>query len=86
MASWLVVAGFATTDEVTPPASIPSVYSTLREDVYVILTAIEADGSATIKLYRNPLVNWIWVGTTVLLFGGIVCIGTRRKEREEAHG
>ena len=27
------------------PASIPSVYSTLREDLYVILTAIEHDGS-----------------------------------------
>ena len=52
------------------PASIPSVYSTLREDLYVILTAVEADGSATIKVYRNPLVNWIWIG------GGVFVLGT----------
>ena len=52
------------------PASIPSVHSTLREDLYVILTAVEADGSATIKLYRNPLVNWIWIG------GGVFVVGT----------
>ena len=51
------------------PASIPSVYSTLREDLYVILTAIEHDGSATFKVYRNPLVNWIWIGGAVFVLG-----------------
>jgi cytochrome c-type biogenesis protein CcmF len=53
------------------PASIPSVYSTLREDLYVTLTAIEADGSATFKVYRNPLVNWIWFGGVVFVVGSI---------------
>jgi cytochrome c-type biogenesis protein CcmF len=51
------------------PASIPSVHSTLREDLYVILTEIEADGSATLKIYRNPLVNWIWIGGVVFVLG-----------------
>ena len=36
------------------PASIPSVYSTLREDLYVILTAIERDGSATLQGLPQP--------------------------------
>jgi cytochrome c-type biogenesis protein CcmF len=54
------------------PASIPSVHSTLREDLYVILTAVEADGSATIKLYRNPLVNWIWIGGLIFVLGSVV--------------
>jgi cytochrome c-type biogenesis protein CcmF len=54
------------------PASIPSVYSTLQEDVYVILTAIEQDGSATFKVYRNPLVNWIWIGGVVFVFGTLL--------------
>ncbi len=53
------------------PASIPSVYSTLREDLYVTLTAIEADGSATFKVYCNPLVNWIWLGGLVFVLGSI---------------
>jgi cytochrome c-type biogenesis protein CcmF len=53
------------------PASIPSVYSTLREDLYVILTSIESDGSATFKIYRNPLVNWIWIGGYVFVLGSI---------------
>jgi cytochrome c-type biogenesis protein CcmF len=54
------------------PASIPSVYSTMREDLYVILTAIERDGSATFKIYRNPLVNWIWIGGVVFVFGTLL--------------
>ena len=44
------------------------------EDVYVILTAVEADGSATIKIYRNPLVNWIWVGSIIFALGGIAIL------------
>jgi cytochrome c-type biogenesis protein CcmF len=51
------------------PVSIPSIYSTLGEDLYVILTAIEANGSATIKIYRNPLVNWIWIGGAIFVLG-----------------
>jgi cytochrome c-type biogenesis protein CcmF len=51
------------------PASIPSIHSTLREDLYVILTAIESDGSATLKIYRNPLVNWIWIGCVIFVVG-----------------
>ena len=51
------------------PASIPAVYSTAREDLYVILTALEPDGSATLKIYRNPLVNWIWVGGAIFVVG-----------------
>ena len=56
------------------PASIPSVYSTAREDLYVTLTAIETDGSATFKIYCNPLVNWIWIGGYVFVFGSVLVI------------
>jgi cytochrome c-type biogenesis protein CcmF len=56
------------------PSSIPSIYSTFMEDVYVILTAVEADGSATIKIYRNPLVNWIWVGAIIFALGGVTIL------------
>ena len=51
------------------PSSIPAVWSTLGEDLYVILTAIEADGAATLKIRRNPLVNWVWIGGFTFVFG-----------------
>jgi len=54
------------------PNSIPSIYSTWREDIYVILNAIEADGSATLKIYQNPGVNWIWFGGVLFVVGCLV--------------
>jgi cytochrome c-type biogenesis protein CcmF len=67
------------------PASIPSVYSTLREDVYVILTALEADGSATLKVYRNPLVNWIWIGGGVFVLGTVAIMWPHPRRSRELH-
>jgi cytochrome c-type biogenesis protein CcmF len=63
------------------PSSIPAVYSTLQEDLYVILTAVESDGSATLKVYRNPLVNWIWIGAWVFVAGTVTVMWPRRLER-----
>jgi cytochrome c-type biogenesis protein CcmF len=63
------------------PASIPSVYSTLNEDLYVILTAIEHDGSATFKVYRNPLVNWIWIGGAVFVLGTLAVMWPHPERR-----
>jgi cytochrome c-type biogenesis protein CcmF len=59
------------------PVSIPAIYSTLREDLYVTLTAIEADGSATLKIHRNPLVNWIWIGGLTFVLGTAAVIWPR---------
>jgi cytochrome c-type biogenesis protein CcmF len=70
------------------PVSIPSVYSTFREDLYVVLTAVEADGSATLKIYRNPLVNWIWAGGFTFVIGTILVMwphpAVRNREEKAA--
>jgi cytochrome c-type biogenesis protein CcmF len=51
------------------PSSIPAIYSTFGEDLYVILTAIEPNGSATLKVFVNPLVSWIWLGGATFVLG-----------------
>mgnify|MGYP005852829633 CR=1 FL=1 len=66
------------------PASIPSIRSTLREDLYVILTALEPDGSATLKIHRNPLVNFIWIGGWTFLLGAVLVLWPH-PERRVAH-
>ena len=66
------------------PASVPSVYSTLREDLYVILTAVEPDGSATLKIYRNPLVNWIWIGGVTFVLGTLAIMWPHPARRASA--
>jgi cytochrome c-type biogenesis protein CcmF len=63
------------------PASIPAVYSTMAEDLYVILTAVEPDGSATLKIYRNPLVNWIWIGGWTFVLGTVLIMWPHGRSR-----
>ena len=62
-------------------------YMTAGEDVYVSIQTVDmTTGWTQMRLFINPLVNWIWLGTVIMLLGGAICIGTRRKEKEEAYG
>jgi cytochrome c-type biogenesis protein CcmF len=56
------------------PMTIPGVRSTWEDDLYVILVdwlPVSSQG-ATFKVYRNPLVNWLWLGGFVFIFGTLV--------------
>jgi cytochrome c-type biogenesis protein CcmF len=56
-------------ERMTPPA----LWSTMQEDLYVLLGGYESDGSlATFKVFINPLVNWLWLGGLVLILGSLV--------------
>jgi cytochrome c-type biogenesis protein CcmF len=58
------------------PMTIPGVRSTMEDDLYVILIdwqPILATG-ATFKVYHNPLVNWLWVGSLLFIFGALVAV------------
>ncbi|WP_280772245.1 heme lyase CcmF/NrfE family subunit [Salipaludibacillus daqingensis] len=56
------------------PSTEVAVRSTLREDLYVVLSAWEEDQRATFQVKINPLVKWIWVGSYVLIIGAIFAI------------
>ena len=44
--------------------------SSLKEDLYVVYEGLNQDtGRPIIKVHVNPLVNWIWIGVLVMLFG-----------------
>jgi cytochrome c-type biogenesis protein CcmF len=51
--------------------TIPGERATLRDDLYVLLIDWEpADTTgATFKIFVNPLVNWLWIGSLVFLAG-----------------
>jgi len=66
------------------PTSIPSIYSTWQEDVYVVLNAVEADGSATFKVHHNSLVNWLWAGAVVAIVGSILIMWPHLEASREA--
>jgi cytochrome c-type biogenesis protein CcmF len=58
----------------------------MGEDLFVILTAIESDGAATVKLYRNPLVNWIWLGGFTFVLGTVAILWPHAPERPSRRG
>jgi cytochrome c-type biogenesis protein CcmF len=63
--------------------TIPGVRSTLLDDLYVILIdwkEISADG-ATFKVYHNPLVKWLWIGTWVFILGVVIAAWPERRPR-----
>lgn len=61
-----------------------AIRSTFTDDLYLILSSVGTDGSATFRALINPMVSWIWAGGVVLLLGAIVTMWpSGRKSREE---
>jgi cytochrome c-type biogenesis protein CcmF len=54
--------------------TIPGVRSTLEDDLYILLVNWEPASAlgATFKVYVNPLVNWLWIGSLLFFFGVII--------------
>jgi cytochrome c-type biogenesis protein CcmF len=61
------------------PTTIPAVASGLSQDFYVILSGLEPDQRAAIKVYVNPLVNWIWIGGFVFVVGNTLLLWPFKK-------
>ncbi len=56
------------------PMTIPGVRSTMADDLYVLLInweGVTAD-IAPFKIYHNPLVNWMWLGSFIFIIGTMV--------------
>ncbi len=56
------------------PMTIPAIRSTLSDDLYVVLVNWEGTSAlqAPFKVYHNPLVSWLWLGSFVFIFGTLV--------------
>ena len=54
--------------------TIPGVRSTLEDDLYIILVDWQPVTleNATFKVYHNPLINWLWIGSLVFIAGTLV--------------
>jgi len=54
------------------PVSRPAIRSTLRDDLYAVLAAFTPDGEATLRVWVNPMVRWIWIGGVAFVLGTLV--------------
>jgi cytochrome c-type biogenesis protein CcmF len=77
---------FVNTDH-AQPSTIVAIHSTLENDLYVVFEGTNPDNDKPIiKFFINPLVNWIWVGVVIVVFGTFIALvpplkpSTRRVE------
>jgi cytochrome c-type biogenesis protein CcmF len=56
------------------PMTIPGQLASLKDEVYVLLVDWEPINQAgtTFKIFVNPLVNWLWMGSLLFLIGIII--------------
>ncbi|MCO5186143.1 MAG: heme lyase CcmF/NrfE family subunit [Anaerolineae bacterium] len=66
------------------PMTIPDLRSTPLEDFYVLLVAWEPQlaDQATVRIYLNPLVNWVWAGGIIFIFGTLIAAWPDRADEK----
>ena len=61
--------------QVTTEAAIRS---TLWYDLYAVLGDPAGQGRHTVRLYFKPLVPWLWIGSGLMVLGGLISLSDRR--------
>ncbi len=65
-----------------PPSYEVAIKSTLFKDYYLILSGFDTnEGSAILTLFVNPLVSWLWIGSFLILIGGIIAMLKVRRQK-----
>jgi cytochrome c-type biogenesis protein CcmF len=54
------------------------IHASWRGDLYAVLGDAQNDGGYAIRLYFNPLVRFIWIGTLIMFLGGFMSLTDRR--------
>ncbi len=64
------------------PTTEVSIRTTLSEDLYITMPEIGKNKEITLKVAVNPLLIWIWIGSVLIVLGGIMVIIPLRKRRQ----
>jgi cytochrome c-type biogenesis protein CcmF len=62
------------------PTTEVSIRSTLLEDLYIIMPGVTDKEQITLSVTINPLLIWIWIGSTLMMLGGILAIIPKKKK------
>jgi cytochrome c-type biogenesis protein CcmF len=64
--------------------TIAGTRSTLADDLYVVLVNWEkvSLSQASFKVYHNPLINWLWIGSLIFVVGFLVVAWPEREEEK----
>ncbi|MEP7022296.1 MAG: heme lyase CcmF/NrfE family subunit [Actinomycetota bacterium] len=71
----------------TEPIGTPSIHRGAVWDLYASVISLQDDGgAATFRFYRNPGVNWLWLGGLVMALGGAGAAWPGRRRRRHPGG
>jgi len=77
---------FANTDHAQPQTMV-AIHSTLANDLYVVFEGRNPQtGRPIIKVYLNPLVNWLWIGVVIIVFGSFIALVPPLLPQRQAEG
>ena len=57
-----------------------SIHTNLLRDLYIVLGEGNKENGWIIRVYHNPLVIWIWIGSLFIFIGGIISINKNLKK------
>ena len=57
-----------------------SIHTNLLRDLYIVLGDGNINDGWIVKIYHNPLVVWIWIGTFIIFIGGLLTIKINLKK------
>ena len=57
-----------------------SIHTNLFRDLYIVLGEGNLNDGWVVRIYYNPLVIWIWIGSLVIFIGGIVSMNINFKK------
>ncbi len=56
-------------------STVVAIHSTLAGDLYVVFEGRNPENDKPIiKFFLNPLVNWVWIGVVIVIFGTIIAL------------
>ncbi len=55
----------------------------LGDELYATLLGVDAEGAATLKVSVNPLVNWVWIGGTLMCIAPFLGLRRPSSSRDE---
>jgi cytochrome c-type biogenesis protein CcmF len=63
------------------PATSVGIRTSVADDLYVVLAGWEDDGSASLMVFVNPMVIWLWMGGIVAVAGGLIALWPETRAR-----
>jgi cytochrome c-type biogenesis protein CcmF len=60
------------------PTTEAGIHASWRGDLYVVLGDAQKGGGYAVRVYYNPLVRFIWLGTLIMFAAGAVSLSDRR--------